>query len=72
MKFSRKWVMHTLTILFPHGLDVIGEKISIPEGRLDVRVESNLSLRPKVFEAGFSNLFLPPDLMSSYVSYMKN
>jgi hypothetical protein len=64
--------MHTLTILFPHGLDMIGEKISKPEGRLDVRVEPNPSLRSKAFEAGFSDLFLPPDLMSSYVSYMKN
>jgi hypothetical protein len=64
--------MHTLTILFPHGLDVVGEKLSKPEGRLDVRVESNPSLRPKAFEAGFSNLILPPDLMSLYVSYTKN
>jgi hypothetical protein len=72
MKCSRKWVMHTLTILFPHGLDVVGEKLSKPEGRLDVRVESNPSLRPKAFEAGFSNLILPPDLMSLYVSYTKN
>ena len=51
--------MHTLIILFPHGFDVIDEKISKPAGRLDVRVESNPSLLPKAFQAGFSNLFLP-------------
>jgi hypothetical protein len=72
MKCSRKCVMHTLIILFPHGFDVIDEKISKPAGRLDVRVESNPSLLPKAFQAGFSNLLLPPDLMSLYVSYMKN
>jgi hypothetical protein len=52
--------MHTLIILFPHGFDVIDEKISKPARRLDVRVESNPSLLPKAFQAGFSNLFLPP------------
>jgi hypothetical protein len=72
MKCSRKWVIHTLTILFTHGLDMVGEKLSKPEGRLDVRVESNPSLRPKAFEAGFSNLILASDLMSLYFSYTKN
>ena len=57
---------------FPHGLDVINENISKPAGRLVVKVDSNPSLRPKAFEAGFSNLFLPPDLMSLYVFYIKN